>query len=183
LFDGSANAIDEILSTALNGTNQDLIVLYDGDEAGKTGYATRSLHTSYEITAPVEDVVSVSASAQSNVGIDRITVLEAMGAETVTGESSELDSGASSANGAVLYLQVTDVTGTFAALEGLTVSVEHATSSGGAFSSIGDFTLVDSSNQHERLTVSGTINQFVKATWTIDGTTPSFSLFVAISRG
>ena len=183
LFEGQAGATDQIFNAAVTEAtagDDDLVVLYDGDVAGNTGYATRSCATAYEVTAPVADIVAVTFSAQSTVGVERIEVLYAMTDTEVTGESGEFDNTSATTNGGSVWLQVTDIAGTDTPT--LTVALEEAPTVGGSYSVVDTFTAVTAANQHQRIELPTAIDAVVKATWTITGTNPHFTFFVGFNR-
>lgn len=111
LFDGAAGAVDVILNTAL-GTEFSLwTVLPHGDVLANPAYGFQAIHTSYEVSSPVDDVVSVTTEAQSKVAAERGTVYHVLSAEVDAASGTGVDYGSvSSTAGAVGYLQVTAYT-------------------------------------------------------------------------
>jgi len=88
------------------------------------------------------------------------------------------DNGASFAFGAQAYLQVFAFSGT-----DVTIAVQHATTSGGAYSNLIAFTQVTSAPQAQRASVSNatTVNEFLKVTTTTSGGFSSVTFAVAIT--
>jgi len=179
LFDGATDATDQVFQSTIGDTDDNLVVLYDGDTLNNTGWAMEGNSTSYEITAPVADVVSVSLALQSSTAAERIRVLHPLGAVTVTGTTSELDNSAGTTNGGSCFLQVTAASGTTPTLD---IDVEHSTTSGSGFTTLGSFTTATAAKSFERIEFTGTVNQFVRASFTITGTTPSFTMFLGFNR-
>ena len=179
LFSGAAGATDAVLSAAFYGRTP---VLWNWLPAGGTdgafGYGLSAISTSYEIDTPVDDLVSVTAEAQSNVGLERTQVLHPLTARTATGNGVSRDHGAASAAGGVGYLQVTAASGTTPNLVG---EIQHSVDNS-VWVDLVTFAAVTAANNAQRLTVAGTVNRWTRATWAITGTTPSFTFFAAFDR-
>ena len=179
LFSGAVGATDAVLHAALRGRSP--VVwnwLPSGDVDGGFGYGLLALETSYEIETPVDDLVSVSAEAQSNVGRERVQILHSLAARTATGNGTSRDNAAATTAGGVGYLQVTTVSGT---TPSLTVTIQHSVDAV-AWVDLITFTAVTASNNAQRIAAVGTVNRHVRATWTITGTSPSFTFFAAFGR-
>ena len=112
LFSGAVGATDPVLFAALRGR---VPVFWNwlpaGDIDGVFGFGMSAINNSYEIESPVDDVVSVSAEAQSTTGIDRVQILAPLTARTATANGVSRDHGAATTNGGVGYLQVTAASG------------------------------------------------------------------------
>ena len=108
MFDGAANAVDEVLAgTVGSDTLAPVTVGYEGLALGKRVSLLMAKTTSYEVSSPVGDVVSVSYDAQSDGGIDQGVSLAALASVSATTTGSSHDNLASSANGGVAQLHVT----------------------------------------------------------------------------
>jgi len=83
------------------------------------------------------------------------------------------DGGAGTSGGALAVLQVSSVTG-----GGVTVKVQHSTD-GSTWADLATFTAA-SSTTSQRVTVAGTVNRYLRATWTQTATSASFA--VTLSR-
>jgi hypothetical protein len=179
LFDGAAGAVDAVFQAALRGHAP--VVwnwLPSGDIDGNFGYGFLALETNYEIEAPVDDLVSVSVEAQSNVGLERVQVLAPLAARTASGNGTSHDNGAATSKGGVGYLQVTAASGTSPSL---TVRIQHS-ADGVTWADLIIFTAVTAGNNAQRIAVAGTVNRYVRAAWMISGTGPSFTFFAAFGR-
>ena len=180
LFDGSADAVDQVLNAALGASSDSIWTWFPAGAAavGDDGYGFSAIETGYEISSPVGDVVSVTAEAQSNTGLERVDLLHVLAARTVDGTGTALDNTASSSNGAAAYLQVTAAAGT---TPSITVKVQHS-SDNVAWTDLITFDAVTAANKAQRKAVTGTVNRYVRVTWTITGTSPSFTFAVAVNR-
>lgn len=101
---------------------------------------------------------------------------QASAAQTSNGNGGVIDIGALRSC-VRLLLDVTAVSGTFAAGQGLTVSVETSPSGTTGWRQIGTFTLLATTG-YERKTFAQ-CERYVRVKWTITGTLPSFTFSVA----
>lgn len=179
VFDGAVGAVDAVLEAAL-GANRSLWSIWPQGEAavGDIGYGLDAIATSYEVSSPAVDVTSIAAEAQSKVGPERLLSLHPMAARTASADGTSLDHGAATTNGGVGYLQVTAASGTTPTLA---VKIQHSPDAV-TWTDLITFTQVTAANQSERKTVTGTINRYLRASWTIGGTSPSFTFSVAFGR-
>lgn len=138
---------------------------------------------SYKESMPVGGMVLFDWQAMADEAVGSYgQVYHPLAAETITGTSAFVarDVAGASLTGAVAHLHVTALAGTTPTL---VVKFSDATTSGGAYTDIvgGAFTSVNAVGGY-RLVIPGTIREFVKCTWTIAGTTPSFTFAVAMAR-
>jgi len=162
LFDGGANAVDQVLAAALRAAGGTIFTwLPQGDGFGNAGYGLLSDETGYNVATPATGLAKSTATAQSRTGRERGLVAHALAQRTTTGNGSTLDNGAASAAGAVGYLQIIAVTGT-----GGTVKLCHSTD---------NVTYVDlitfaasTAVEAQRVEVSGSVYRYVRAEWTIN---------------
>lgn len=179
LFDGDANAIDEVMQSAIASDNRDVSTLSPAAEAvGVVAYLVDAHTGSYEVSSPVADVVSVTADLQSEAGIERGVMLTDGTAVSSTSSNTGYDSGASTANGAVAHLHVTanDRDGA------ITVKVQDSADNL-SWADLGTFSSVSSSSTtSERITISGTVNRYVRADFTVAGSSGSATIHVSIAR-
>ncbi len=179
VYDGATGAIDAILEAALGDDSSIWTYFPQGESAvGDDGYGFDAVTTGYEVSTPVNDVAVISTEAQGKTGAERVDSLHPLGAETVTGNGTSLDNTASSTNGGAAYLQVTAASGT---TPSLTVKIQHSTDNS-TWVDLITFTAVTAANQAERKAVTGNVNRYIRATWTISGTGPNFTFSVAFGR-
>lgn len=171
--------IEDVIQAALGSGNESTWCYYpQGDALGASGYGLGAYITSYEVESPVDDVVSVTAEAQSARGLDNIISLHQLVAKTSTGTGMQVDNLTATTNGGVGYLQVTAVSGTGPSL---TVKIQHS-ADGSTWADLITFSAVTASNKAQRIAVTGTVNRYIRASWTISGTSPSFTFNVAFAR-
>lgn len=179
LFSAALGATDAVLQAALRGRAPTVWNwLPAGDVDGGFGYGCSALHTSYDIESPVDGMVAVSAEAQSTTGLDRVQVLAPLLARSATGNGASRDHGAATTAGGVGYLQMPAISGAGASLVGrIQHSVDAVT-----WADLITFATETTPNRAQRIAVAGTVNRHTRATWTIAGTTPSVTCFLAFAR-
>lgn len=171
LFDGAANAVDQEITDVL-GQNSGYVVSVDLN-GNSFAIGTRVISllgklTSYEISAPVGDVVSVSSEFQSDEGVGNAISLHGLTAETATVNSTSQDNSASSSNGGFATLHVTANT----VNNSCTFKVQHS-SDNSTWADLSTFTVVATTvKTSERLTVASgtTVNRYLRASLTTAGT-------------
>ncbi len=181
LYDGDADAVDEVLQEAL-GKEETIWTWYpQGDAHGEAGYGAACVETSYEIETPVDDVAAITAEAQADGGRDRIQSYHALAEETASGQSSSIDNGAATNNGGVAYLHVPALTGTGPTLD---VTIQHSADNGATdpWSALVTFTQVTVAHSVERKEVAGTVKRYTRAVWNLGGTGPAATFNVAFGR-
>jgi hypothetical protein len=168
LFEGSADATDEEISAVI-GTDNSAVISVGVTGSLAIGQRVLSLTgelTSYEISSPVGDVVSITSEFQSDEGIGSAVSLHALSAETAGGNGSSVDNSASSSNGGFGSLHVTANTMN----NNMVFKVQHSTDNSTWVDLITFSTVATTIKTAERKSVTGTVNRYVRATWTASGT-------------
>ena len=180
LFDsatGAGTLLDQITSSFGSSTAVATTISPAGFAAGNPAWLLPALTIDYQLSSPVADLVpftlNLGAGAPAGLG----TCLTALEALTTTGNGTSQDNGAASSNGAVAHLHITAVSGT---TPSITMLVQHSTNNS-TWTTLGTFS-VASAVGSQTLQISGTVNRYVRASYTITGTNPSFTTLVAISR-
>lgn len=180
MFDGTASAVDEKLSASI-GSDSLAPVLFaqSGVTVGNRAYILKALTTSYEVSAPVGDVVSVSYDAQADGGADDALLLTGLAAVTATGDGTGQDNTASSSNGGIGQLHVTANT-----MNNNTVfKIQHSVDDI-VFVDLATFTTVATTvTTSERITVASgtTVNRYLRAVRTVSGS-GSITFIMAFAR-
>lgn len=171
LYDDTATTgIDAVLAAIDRVADQVWVHLPNGDTHGAVGRGMVIAETSYKIESPTDDVNAISFGAQVSGGTERVVVHHILQAEGSSANGTSVDNAASSANGGVGYLQVTDVSaGTH------TVKIQHSADDS-TWADLIEFTGLTGSSDHtaERIAVSGTVNRYTRAIVTVSGGTPTF---------
>jgi hypothetical protein len=165
-FDGAANAVDQVITTALGSETASVVSIADAGAGtiGNRALVCQAMDTSYQITSAVGDAVAVSAEFQvdgtGSSGAYRGVVLADLASYSGTTKNyTAVDNTASSANGLVANLHVTAN-----AAASLVVKVQHSTDNVTFTDVITFSTLAATGSQHA--VASGTINRYLRASWT-----------------
>lgn len=178
LFDGTANASDDVLSGAIGQEDNTFTVLPEGATAGARSIIANGQLTSYEVSSPVGDVVAISAEVQADGGLFSGRALNPL---TNTGTSASLtsiDDGAATAGGGLFNLHVTANTRDGAS----TIKVQHSANNS-VWADLVTFTAVSASTTSgESITSTGTVNQYLRATHSLAGSSGSITYHVSAAR-
>lgn len=166
IFDGSAAAVDAVLAAALGVAGFVCTRFPQGDTFGNAGAGLSGHEVSYNVQSPVDGVVSVAGELQSSVSIERVLSLHALAAYAEgTTNGSSINNGADTANGGVGYLEVTAQAGTSAVIK-----IQHSDDNG-VWVDLITFTTVTAAPAKERKAVTGSVEQYVRATCASTGGT------------
>jgi hypothetical protein len=166
-YDGTPGAVDDILSSA-HGTSENVWVWYpQGATLNNYGYGLETINNSYEITTPVDGVVSISMEGQSYVGKDRIQSHHSLVQETTSGTETSIDGTASSTKGGIGYVEITSNSCGVSA----TIKIQHSNNNS-TFDDLISFT-ASTAVTGERLQSTGnTVKQYTRASWTFASSAP-----------
>jgi hypothetical protein len=190
LFDGSITGIDSTLASALASSSEKIWTVWPQDSStGNFGYGITAHQTAYDISTPIDDVVSISLEAQSNVSRDRLesifelsTISTSSGTGATNTNSTVNGSTAGSAKGAVGYLQKTDTsTGTITA-----ASIQHSSCDiAASFGDLVTFAAVGSTSRSGQRVATGStdVKRYTRFKWTLGSSNHnSIVLNVGFSR-
>lgn len=182
MFDGDANAIDEVLVGVLGSdTDVNFTVAQDGGMVlGARCIIGAAIETKYDLSSPVSDVVKSSADFQFDAGASRGIILAPLISISATGNQSSVDNATSTTNGgtAMLHVPVNTRNGN------VTVKVQHS-SDNVTFADLVTFTVVSSTtktSQSVSVAAGTTVNRYLRAQYTVAGTTGSATIAVAFAR-
>ena len=180
LYDGAVNAIAEIFEAIIdNDSTPPITIAADGGlVVGNKAVLAQAKQTSYEVSAPVSDVVSLSGEFQVTGGMRGGVLLAAATSHSATTNGSSVDGGASTALGARANLHVTANTRT----DTTVIKVQHSADNSTwadliTFTTVGATTLTSQTS-----TATGTINRYLRATTTIAAGTGSITYTISLSR-
>lgn len=181
MFDGAANAVDEVLQASIGSDLLAPVTLaVSGTTLGNRVAILQAKTTSYEVSSPVGDVVSVSYDAQADGGIDYGVSLAALGAVTATTNSASVDNAASSANGGIAQLHVTANSWNANA----TFKVQHSADNS-TWADLATFAVVATTvKTSERVAVAAgtTVNRYLRAQVTLATGTGSITYQISFAR-
>jgi hypothetical protein len=180
LFDGAASASDGVLSGSVFAVEDvALTVMWDGAALGsRAAVIPAGQLTSYEVSSPVADVVSISAAVQADGGVQRGVVLASLSAIAASASATSVDNGAASANGATATLHVTanNRDGT------ATVKVQHSSDDNVWVDFITFDAVSASTTDGQGASATGTVNRYLRAINTLAGSSGSVTYTVAAAR-
>lgn len=181
-----SDAVDVALSAAPS-TSRLLTVALAGMAAGTPVRVASVLQTSYEISGEVDGVVEVSAEIQTaDNGLEAGVSLADLTARTTTANGTAVDNGAATTNGGVAHLH--SVLGTGGATGTVVVKVQHSVDNSVWVDLVTFSTLTRTTGSPptdgsgaERQSVAGTVNRYLRATWTFSASA-QLTLAVAFAR-
>lgn len=180
LFDGATDAIAEIFETIIDNDSTPVITIAadGGMVVGNRAVLAEAKQTSYEVSAPVTDVVSLSGEFQVTGGLRGGVIIAANAAHTASTDGASVDGAASSTLGARANLHVTANTRDADTV----IKVQHSADEA-VWVDLITFTTVGSTTvTSETATATGTVNRYLRATTTIASGTGSITYSVSISR-
>jgi hypothetical protein len=180
LFDGDSNAVNAVLEEVISLDYQPVITIaYDGGfTAGNRCSMGLGEMTSYEVTAPVGDVVATSAEFQVTGGLRQGVLLAAQTAYTSATNGTSIDNSASTTGGYTGYLHVTTNSRSATTVAKIQHSADNSTWADLAtFTTIAIGTLTS-----ESISGSGTVNRYVRAVVTPAAGTGSITLSISFAR-
>lgn len=179
MFDGVAGGVDATLSSVIGNAANDVVTVGpEGPTAGKRSYSAAVRETSYEVSSPVGDVVSVSAEVQADGGVDSGVLVAVNSVVSASAASTAINNGAATSNGGVGYLHVTANTRDGASSFVLQDSADNVT-----FVDLVTFANVSASaTGGQRVAVSGAVDQYVRAQHVPGGSSGSVTYTMAFAR-
>lgn len=180
MFDGDAGAIDPIMAAALGVDDAVTTVGLGGFTAGNRSILAKVDQTSYDISAPVGDVVSASVELQADGGIDHGICLVGLNAVTATGNGTSQDNSTSSSNGGVAHLHL--ITNTHDGTT--TIKVQHSADNSTWADLVTFAGVATTITSQERVVVAAatTVNRYLRATHTLAGSTGGVTYHVSFAR-
>jgi len=156
-----------------------MMLAQSGLTGGLTAYLLQAKTTSYEVSSPVDDVVSVSFDVQADGGADNGLLLVDLAAVTATGNGTSRDNAASTANGGLAQLHVTANT-----MDNNTVFKVQHSADNSTFADLVTFaTVATTIKTSERVAVASgtTVNRYLRANYTVSGS-GSVTFTIAFAR-
>ncbi len=178
-FDGTSSGIDEQFGLDLGAASGTaLTVCPDGDSAvGKRAYLGLARLVEYTVSGSAGEPVGITARWRSEDRFSTGVVLAERAARTASGNGPSVDDGSSTTDGAVAALHVLSASGTSPSL---TVRVQHS-ADGVVWADLITFDQVTAAASQVKA-VAGPVSRYLRAVWTITGTSPSFTFAVSAGR-
>ncbi len=189
MWSADTDGSDEELQALLGNATTPLLTVREGAAAiGGSAVIAQANETSYAITNPVADVVTVTADFECTPNqVSNLTFALAGGVQLTAGASiahgslgnlSSVDNSASSANGgaATLHIPANTVNGN------TTIKVQHSANNS-TWADLISFTVVGASTKTSEIkAVSGTVNRYLRATASTAGSSGSITFMIAFAR-
>lgn len=179
--------IDAILQATFNTPTASIWTDFpNGAAVGNIAYLFRALINSYNTTQPVDGVQAWTADLQLSGDLSRGVSLHAIAAESATGSGTGVDmqnfyGGTTTTQGLVAHLHVILASGTSPTLdvviEDSPDDMTYAPVTGMTFAQA----TAPTCERLETANGSDTLDQYLRADWTIAGTSPSFTFTVAVA--
>lgn len=149
-----------------------------GLAVGKRVYLMQAHEATHSVKAVVDALVLNSASFKSNNGYDfGVSLHDSMFSEPEDNVAASVDNLVSSANGGVGFVHLLDIAGT---LPTVTFKIQHSTNNS-TWVDLITFT-TQSVAGALRSTVTGTVNRYVRAVWTMGGSVDGAFFVVTFAR-
>ena len=181
MFDGAASAVDEVLTASIGSDSLSPVTFApNGAVIGQRVVLLQAKTTSYDVSSPVGDVVSVSYDAQADGGLDHGVSLADLASISATTNSTSNDNTASTANGGLAQVHVT----VNSRSSNSTIKVQHS-SDNSTWADLASFTVVATTiTTSERVAVAAgtTVNRYLRAQNTLAAGTGSITYQVSFAR-
>jgi hypothetical protein len=177
-FDDTTNRLHTLLSPAgATAVSRTLVAAFTGNTIGQLFLGASGVYGSaYDVLSQTEKLTKANVTYDVTGALDRGVVLHAHGARTADWTGTAVDNAASTANGGVGYLQVSD----FATFTGAVIVIQHSTDNS-VWADLVTFTNVTSAPNAQRITVAGTVNRYLRANGDVTGS-GSITPFVGFAR-
>lgn len=170
----TVGSLDALRSSLAASSRQVITLAPTGGTLGMPCDLVSADATTLGISAPSGDVVAASFEAQATGGSTPGDVLADTTA-SADGGGSSLDNGAPTTAGSVIHLHLTSIDA-----GSVTLRVQHS-ADGTTWADLGTTTLTSPGGV--RVTTTGTVARYLRASWTLAGGASSTALFVAVGRG
>lgn len=173
--DGAANGHLDQMNDWKAASPEPVTVAPRGLTVGSECVMANALEASFTTSAAIADRVLFALECQTDGYTDFGVILHDLEAETADGNETSVDNAASSAGGGAGQLHVT----AFSGLTSMQVAIQHSTDDA-VWADLIAFT-ASTAAEHQRSTVSGTVNRYLRAEWDATGT-GSCTFAVAFAR-
>ena len=182
MFDGSTGAVDQVLAAALGASTDNVVtVQIEGNTAGTMAHMLATQQTSYEVSSPVSDVVSVTSQLQADGGLESGRVLAPATVVTTatTTNGTAVDNAAATTNGGVAHVHVS----ANANLGTTTIKVQHSVDNSTWVDLVTFATVATTIKTAQRVEVASgtTVNRYLRSQITT-ASTGSITTTVAFAR-
>jgi hypothetical protein len=179
LYAGGTDQVADILeAAAAQDSAEPVTVCFGGIRVGSAVQFGRTRVSSFEATAPIADIVSISGATQCDGGLRSGICLSTLTpvTETTAGASHDNGSGTTRGGRAVMHLVANTHDGD------VTVTIQHSTN-GSVWVDLHQFVVVPGGDlAAEHVSVEGNINRYTRALVTLAGTSGEVVVVAALNR-
>jgi hypothetical protein len=172
---------DVVLNTALGVADAEITIVPGASPAAGTRCISAMVDsTSYDVTTPIGDVAAISADFQADGGIDSGLCLSALAAVTATANGTAQDHGAATTNGGAAYLHATANTHNGTSI----IKIQHSADNV-SYADLATFSTVAASTTSSQVAVVAagtTVQRYVRAVWTLAGSSGGITNLVTFAR-
>ncbi len=172
-----SNTMEAWLNSRLGSVFPIVFAPEGGGQFGDPVYMMNGFLQQYAVENTVDEAASTEMTFRGTSGLSRGKILAPIAARTTSGNGSALDNTTSSTLGGVAVLSVASVSGT---TPSATVKIQHSADNV-SWADLGTFSAATAIDA-QYLVLPNSINRYVRAQWTISGTTPSFQFSVGFKR-
>lgn len=179
MWDPAAAGSDVVLQALLGVDTTIVSILIEGATIGGRAKICKSSMATYDVSAPVGDVVTAAAEFPADGGVWGGDVLLAGAVITATGFAASVDNGVATTDGWVANLHNTAISGTPTVTYKLADSADDAT-----FADVtgGGFTAATAIGSQQISSLTGTVRRYARAAYTLTGTTSMTSYLILARR-
>jgi len=177
-FDSTAGASDAVLSGMIATADNAVSIFPQGNVITRPATVVNGQMTAYDISSPVGDVVALSAEVQADGGLFYGFDLVGADVRTSTGTTAAQDNAAPTTGGVSVNLHVhaNNRNGT------TIVKVQHSADNS-TYADLVTFTTISAAaTAGENIAISGTVNRYLRASYTLAGSTGSLSSAISLAR-
>jgi len=179
-FSASSSLAEDPVLSSLVGNNTAMLVTYapQGLMVNEVIYSAQSFINSYAPSSPVDGPAAISLDAQAHQKISRGISLSNLTARTSDSNATIVKQAANTSAGGVGFLHLTAVS--MPATGSLVVAIQNSpTCSPGTWADLIAFTSITSSTSgaSQRSTVTGNVDQYVRAEWDFTAVTTGSATF------
>lgn len=180
-FSDTSNETHDALKALASGNTTHIVSVATGNNAtpavGDPTFHLNGTQATYTVTPDLNGAVAVNAEYGAKGNPLEFGILLADTTVTGNGNQSSVDNGASSSSGGVGFFHITALS----AGDTITILIEDSADDA-AWSTLITCTLDGTALDAERLTVSGTVDRYVRASYTVTGASISFPIAVGFKR-
>ena len=180
-FDDTTNLSHDAMKTLSSGDSTALVTVMIGDNAtptvGDVSYHLKGIQHIYDVTPDLNGAVAVHGEWGAKGDPLEYGVVLADATITATGAQSSYDGLAQTTAGGVGYFHITGLS----AGDTITILIEDSANDS-TWATLITCTLDGTALDGERIEVSGTVDQYIRASYTVTGSSISFPIAVGFIR-